>query len=147
MQQDRRKSVQKISLEKAVGLPLAHDITEVRPGQYKGPSFRKGHRIESKDLCHLMRLGKRHLYLLDLDKNQVHEDEAVLEFACADERVLLTLNRKHFIRLHQIRPDHGGITACTFDPDFVGQAVRLHAAIESESSMMGKLIRINRPAI
>jgi len=75
------------------------------------------------------------------------EDEAVLEFACADERALLTLNRKHFIRLHQIRPDHKGIIVCTFDPDFVGQAGRIHAAIKSESPMMGKLIRVNRPAI
>lgn len=79
--------------------------------------------------------------------DQKVEDEAVLEFACADERALLTLNRKHFIRLHQIRPDHKGIIVCTFDPDFVGQAARIHAAIESELPMMGKLIRVNRPAI
>ncbi|MCP4667931.1 MAG: molybdopterin-binding protein [Deltaproteobacteria bacterium] len=79
----QRKGLQKIRLEQAVGLSLAHDITEVRPGEYKGPSFRKGHRVERKDLCHLMRLGKRHLYLIDLDKNQVHEDEAVLELAAA----------------------------------------------------------------
>lgn len=27
-------------------------------------------------------------------------DAAVLEFACAQKRALLTFNRKHFIRLH-----------------------------------------------
>jgi hypothetical protein len=73
----------KIKVENAVGLSLAHDITEIRPGEYKGPSFRKGHRVEEKDLCHLMRLGKRHLYVLDLPEDQVHEDEAVLELALA----------------------------------------------------------------
>jgi hypothetical protein len=31
-------------------------------------------------------------------------DEDVLEFAIQDDRVLLTLNRKHFIRLHKLRP-------------------------------------------
>ena len=73
----------KIKIEEAVGLTLAHDITEVRPGEFKGPSFRKGHRVERKDLCHLMRLGKRHLYVLNLDEDQVHEDDAVLELATA----------------------------------------------------------------
>jgi len=74
---------QKIKVENAVGLTLGHDITEVRPGEYKGPSFRKGYKVQEGDLCHLMRLGKRHLYVLDLNENQVHEDEAVIELANA----------------------------------------------------------------
>lgn len=74
---------QKIKVENAVGLTLGHDITEVRPGEYKGPSFRKGYKVQENDLCHLMRLGKRHLYVLDLNENQVHEDEAVIEMADA----------------------------------------------------------------
>ncbi|MBW1841267.1 MAG: molybdopterin-binding protein [Deltaproteobacteria bacterium] len=73
----------KIKIEDAVGSDLAHDITEIRPGEYKGPSFRKGHKVERKDLCHLMRLGKRHLYILDLNEDQVHEDDAVMEMAAA----------------------------------------------------------------
>jgi hypothetical protein len=73
----------KIKIEDAVGTTLAHDITEVRPGEYKGPAFRKGHRVEREDLCHLMRLGKRHLYILDLKRDHVHEDAAVLELAAA----------------------------------------------------------------
>jgi hypothetical protein len=73
----------RIPVEQAVGTRLAHDITEVRPGEFKGPSFRRGHKIEQQDLCHLMRLGKRHLYVLDLKQNQVHEDDAVVELAAA----------------------------------------------------------------
>lgn len=73
----------KIPVGQAVGTRLAHDITEIRPGQYKGPSFRKGHKIGQQDLCHLMRLGKRHLYVLNLEENQVHEDDAVTELAAA----------------------------------------------------------------
>ena len=65
----------KIKIEDAVGSALAHDITEIRPGEYKGPTFRRGHKIERKDLCQLMRLGKRHLYILDLEKKQIHEDD------------------------------------------------------------------------
>ena len=74
------------------------------------------------------------------------EDEKVLEFACAGDRILLTLNRKHFIGLHQKQPDHCGIIVCTFDPDFVGQAQRIHEAIAG-SPTSGKLLRVNRPAI
>ena len=78
-----RAYFQKIKVEDAVGLTLGHDITEVRPGEYKGPSFRKGYKVQEGDLCHLMRLGKRHLYVMDLNENQIHEDEAVIELANA----------------------------------------------------------------
>ncbi len=71
----------KIDVREAVGMPLAHDITEIIPGVKKGPSFKRGHKIREIDVCHLMRLGKNHLYVLDLGKDDVHEDEAVLELA------------------------------------------------------------------
>ena len=32
-----------IPVEEAVGMPLAHDITEIVPGKHKGPAFRRGH--------------------------------------------------------------------------------------------------------
>lgn len=72
-------------------------------------------------------------------------DEEVLDSAAEKERVLLTLNRKHFIRLHRERPEHAGIIACTFDPDFERQAWRLHQAIEAQSGLAGQLLRVNRP--
>jgi hypothetical protein len=75
------ESLLKIPIEEAVGTCLAHDVTEIRPSEFKGPSFRRGHKIRNQDLCHLMRLGKRHLYVLNLAKDQVHEDDAVLELA------------------------------------------------------------------
>ena len=73
----------KIKVEEAVGTRLAHDITEIRPGEFKGPSFRRGHKVREQDVCRLMRLGKRHLYILDLKPDQVHEDDAVVELATA----------------------------------------------------------------
>ncbi|HSO21100.1 MAG TPA: molybdopterin-binding protein [Desulfosarcina sp.] len=75
--------MRKINVEDAVGTRLAHDITEIRPGEFKGPSFRRGHRVREQDVCRLMRLGKRHLYILNLNDDQVHEDDAVLELATA----------------------------------------------------------------
>ncbi len=73
----------KIRVEDAVGLSLAHDITEIRKDEFKGVAFPKGHTVKQKDICHLMKLGKRHLYILDLDETKAHEDEAVLELVKA----------------------------------------------------------------
>jgi hypothetical protein len=72
-------------------------------------------------------------------------DEEVLKFAAEEGRALLTLNRKHFIRLHKENPDHAGIIVCSFDPDFLAQARRIRNEIESQVQLSGQLIRVNRP--
>ncbi|MBI3536775.1 MAG: DUF5615 family PIN-like protein [Chloroflexi bacterium] len=56
---------------------------------------------------------------------QAVSDVQVLAFAKTEKRVLLTLNRKHFVKLHQTDFDHYGIVACTFDPNFVALAQRI----------------------
>jgi len=68
--------LKKIDLKEAVGTELAHDITEIRPGEFKGPAFRKGHTVCDDDICHLQKLGKNHLYLIDLEEDEVHENQA-----------------------------------------------------------------------
>jgi len=75
--------LKKIALEEAVGKELSHDITEIRPGEFKGPAFQKGHKVCDEDLCHLQRLGKNHLYLIDLEKDEIHENEAATILAGA----------------------------------------------------------------
>ncbi len=65
-----------IKVEDAVGTKLAHDITEIRPGEFKGPAFRKGHEVCNEDICHLQKLGKNHLYLIDLEDDEIHENQA-----------------------------------------------------------------------
>ena len=73
----------KIKLEDAVGTELAHDITEIRPGEFKGPAFHKGHTVCNEDLCHLQKLGKNSLYIINLDKDEIHENEAAAILADA----------------------------------------------------------------
>ena len=73
--------MQLIDLADAVGMALAHDITEIRPGEFKGAAFKKGQIITQEDLGHLARLGKRHLYVLEIDGVGMHEDEAALKLA------------------------------------------------------------------
>ena len=66
----------KLTVTEAVGTVLAHDITEIRPGEFKGTAFKKGHIIKHEDVCHLQRLGKEHLYVLDVADDEMHEDDA-----------------------------------------------------------------------
>jgi len=72
-----------------VGTKLAHDITEIRPGKFKGAAFQKGHTVCNEDLCHLQKLGKNHLYLIDLAEDEIHEDQvaAILAEALAGEDI------------------------------------------------------------
>ncbi len=73
-------------------------------------------------------------------------DHVVLQMATADRRAVLTLNRKHFIRLHQANPEHGGIMACTVDADFGRQTRRIHEAVAGVEDLAGHLLRVNRPS-
>lgn len=77
--------------------------------------------------------------------DQALPDDEVLKFATTANRAVLTLNRRHFIRLHRENPQHAGIIVCTVDADFPGQAERIHKAIGAQASLAGQLIRINRP--
>jgi len=83
LQEEAAMSFKKIPVEDAVGMVLPHDITEIVPGEKKGPAFRKGHRIRPEDVEHLKRLGKEYIYCLELGPDDLHEDEAALRLARA----------------------------------------------------------------
>ncbi len=72
-----------VPLDQAIGSVLAHDITEIRPGEFKGRAFRKGHVIREEDICHLQRLGKERLFVLEIAADEMHEDEAAFALASA----------------------------------------------------------------
>lgn len=72
-----------IPIDQAVGTVLAHDITEIRPGQFKGTSFKKGHVVTKEDLPRLRRLGKEHLFVLHIGPHEVHEDDAAILLSSA----------------------------------------------------------------
>ena len=75
--------LKKIKLEDAVGTQLAHDLTEIRPGEFKGAAFQKGHTVCEGDLCRLQKMGKNHLYAIELEKDEIHEDQAAAILAAA----------------------------------------------------------------
>jgi molybdenum cofactor synthesis domain-containing protein len=81
-----------IPVEQAIGLPLAHDITEIVPGKHKGPAFRRGHIVRQEDISKLLDVGKRNLYVMELERDELHEEEAArrLAKAAAGENLQLT---------------------------------------------------------
>ena len=95
--------IKTIELRKAVGTQLSHDITEIRPGEFKGPAFCQGHTVCEEDICRLQRLGKNHLYVIELEADEIHENEAaaLLAGALAGEGIAWENNpREGKIDLH-----------------------------------------------
>ncbi len=81
-----------IPVSEAVGTVLSHDITEIRPGEFKGRAFKKGHIVREEDIEHLRRIGKEHLYILEIKDDEMHENDAadVMANALAGEGVSLS---------------------------------------------------------
>lgn len=84
--------MEKVRVEDAVGMVLCHDITEIVPGKFKGRAFAKGHVIQEEDIEKLLDLGKRHIYVWDLSKGYVHENDAALRMvqAAAGENIVFS---------------------------------------------------------
>ncbi|MCY0894792.1 MAG: molybdopterin-binding protein [Alicyclobacillaceae bacterium] len=72
-----------IPVEDAIGLTLAHDMTQIVPGEFKGTAFHKGHVIQEEDVPRLYDMGKRHIYVLELEAGEVHENDAAIRMANA----------------------------------------------------------------
>ncbi|WNQ10439.1 molybdopterin-binding protein [Paenibacillus aurantius] len=84
--------LREVKVEEAVGLVLAHDLTQILPGEFKGRLFKKGHVVREDDIPALLSIGKEHIYTLDLADGYLHEDEAALRMAhaAAGEHIVLT---------------------------------------------------------
>ena len=94
----------------------------------------------------LRNLGHDVLTIQEMGKaNQAMTDEDVLEFANTEKRILLTLNRRHFIKLHNKRQPHASIFACTYDADFLALSKRIDDVLKEKNDFSKTVIRINRP--
>jgi len=75
--------LKKVKADDAIGKVLGHDVTKVIPGKFKGPAFRRGHVITKEDVPELLSIGKEHIYVMELEDGEVHEEEAALRIAGA----------------------------------------------------------------
>jgi molybdenum cofactor synthesis domain-containing protein len=79
----RGKKMRTLRVEEAVGMVLAHDLTKIVPGEFKGAAFRKGHVIKQADVEQLKSMGKNHINMLELVDGTIHENEAALRISSA----------------------------------------------------------------
>ncbi|MBI5199085.1 MAG: molybdopterin-binding protein [Nitrospirae bacterium] len=82
-EEKNRVGLKTIPVNEAIGMVLAHDITEIRKDEFKGRAFRKGHIIKEEDINHLLRLGKENLYVLEISPDEIHENDAAYAIANA----------------------------------------------------------------
>lgn len=75
--------MEKVRVEDALGMMLAHDLTKIEPGKFKGTAYKKGHIIKQEDISGLKDAGKYHIYAMKLDDKELHEEEAALRIAKA----------------------------------------------------------------
>ena len=56
---------------------LGHDVTQIIPGKYKGPRFKtRSPDTEMKTFLNSLKMGKEHVYVMELKPGILHEDDA-----------------------------------------------------------------------
>jgi len=70
-----------VPVQEAMGMVLCHDVTQIIPGQFKGPAFKRGHIVQADDIPRLLNMGKERLYVWEMHPGVLHEDEAALRIA------------------------------------------------------------------
>ncbi len=79
--------VRVVSAEEAVGKVLAHDMTRIVPGEFKGSAFTAGQTVSPGDLCRLQQIGRFDVAVVDEEAAPspkgapAHENEAAEAFA------------------------------------------------------------------
>lgn len=123
-----------IAIQDAVGMLLAHDMTEIIPGKSKGPRFKKGHMVSEEDIPHLLNMGKEHIGIIEYGENDIHENDAALRMAEAmvGEGIKLT------------EPSEGKVSMITEYPGLLKINSELLEEINSIDDLMAATIRGDR---
>lgn len=100
--------MKEVAVEQAVGTVLAHDLTQILPDEFKGVKFKKGHIIKEEDIPVLLSMGKKHLYILEKEDTDVHEDEAAFRIARAAAGSGIVLTEPHEGKI-ELRAEYTGL--------------------------------------
>lgn len=101
--------------------------------------------VPSSLVIALRNLGHDVLTVRDAGKSgQAVPDHQVLADAFALGRVLLSKNRRDFIRLHNQGHHHCGIVVFTEDLDYTGLSRRVHDRLMAAQETQRFLCRVNR---
>lgn len=72
-----------VPVRESVGMFLAHDMTQIIPGEFKGAAFKKGHIVQEEDIPRLLNMGKEHIAIIEFNDGTIHEDDAALRLGKA----------------------------------------------------------------
>lgn len=83
--------LKKVKVEDSIGKRLLHDITGIREDGFKGVVFRRGHLVSKEDIDLLKSTGEEHIFVGELPKGYVHEEDAamILSELVAGENIYL----------------------------------------------------------
>lgn len=70
-----------VPVEQAIGMLLAHDMTEIIPGKSKCAAFKKGHMIKEEDIPRLLKMGKEHIGIVEYKEGDINENDAAIRMA------------------------------------------------------------------
>ncbi|OXM13751.1 molybdopterin-binding protein [Paenibacillus herberti] len=90
-----RTQLKEVPVQEALGMRLAHDLTRIVPGSFKGRLFTKGHIVGQEDIPALLDIGKAHIYVMELAEGELHEDDAALRMAAAHRGDNVTMGQPH----------------------------------------------------
>lgn len=75
--------IRKVKIEEAVGMVLGHEVVRIVPGEGGVLPFRRGHVVREEDVSRFLEIGKEHIYVIEGEETDVHENEAALRIARA----------------------------------------------------------------
>lgn len=137
----------KLPIEEAVGKILAHDMTKIIPGEFKGPAFKKGHIIRPEDLPQLRRMGKNHVYIYEFNESLYHEDEAAHRMATRlmGEHLELTEPSEGRINLKStisglVRIDRDVLRKINFNPEVIVSTLHDYTPVQAGQIVAGTRI-------
>ncbi|MEK3882361.1 molybdopterin-binding protein [Paenibacillus sp. PL2-23] len=135
-------SLKEVPVHEAIGLRLAHDLTRILPGQFKGRLFKRGHLITEADIPDLLDIGKEHIYIMELGDGDLHEDDAAQRMAQSLADSSLMLSEPHegkvslkspILGLAQI--DRGVVEAINRLGEIALATVKTHTVVQAGSAL------------
>lgn len=141
--------ISEIPLEQAVGLPLAHDLTQIDAKNHKKSArFKKGQIITEADLETLRTMGRENLSVMELSPGDVHEDDAAVQLGKALCGENLHLTEPAEGRCNLVADESGllwylaeTVNRVNQDPDWVLSALAPHRPVLKGQVVAGFRIR------
>ncbi len=96
-----------VPVREALGAILCHDLTQIIPGGFKGPAFKKGHILREEDIPRLLDMGKEHIFVWEAQAGLLHENEAAIRLARAAAGAGIDLSEPREGKIELVAQDDG----------------------------------------